>query len=535
MILLVLGDLSEIFCEQIDGYSALVVEDEGSLTQIKRLNLPEENNYFNAGVMMFNLQELRKFDFKNECMNFYRNNKEIICLEDQDVLNCILNGKCKFVSLRYNANNRIFTGNELENFYTEEEIKEAEQNPVILHFTDCIKPWNENCIHPMKNEYYRYWLNSPWKQKYYFYLIKSIFYQIKMQKKKIISLKINKNEISLKIFSHNVIQNILIHKIRKNVSWRNFIMNANPKISVVMSCYNRESYVRDAIESILNQTYTDFEFIIIDDCSTDKTPEIIQEYADKDNRIIFIRNQENMDYNYNLRKGFKIAKGEYIARMDDDDISLPERFEKQVSYLDQHPDITVLGTFIKTFGELEIESWITETDSDVLNVLMNFHNPMCHPSVMIRKSFLQEHDLTYSPKELYAEEYDLWKNIILNGGKLANLPEELVRYRTHKNNISQVRWNIQQETAYRVSKQLLTRFFNDKEYKRIKDKFVMYPFECNNKKLLWQTLESMKARNNGELSNDAIEYVKSKYCGIPSDMHIFFAKITNLHNTYVWQ
>ena len=300
-------------------------------------------------------------------------------------------------------------------------------------------------------------------------------------------------------------------------------MNANPKISVVMSCYNRESYVRDAIESILNQTYTDFEFIIIDDCSTDKTPEIIQEYADKDNRIIFIRNQENMDYNYNLRKGFKIAKGEYIARMDDDDISLPERFEKQVSYLDQHPDITVLGTFIKTFGELEIESWITETDSDVLNVLMNFHNPMCHPSVMIRKSFLQEHDLTYSPKELYAEEYDLWKNIILNGGKLANLPEELVRYRTHKNNISQVRWNIQQETAYRVSKQLLTRFFNDKEYKRIKDKFVMYPFECNNKKLLWQTLESMKARNNGELSNDAIEYVKSKYCGIPSDMHIFFA------------
>ncbi len=203
---LVLGDLTDIFCEQIDGYSALVVEDEGSLTQIKRLNLPEENNYFNAGVMMFNLQELRNFDFKNDCMNFYRNNKEIICLEDQDVLNCILNGKCKFISLRYNANNRIFTGNELENFYTEEEIKETKQNPVILHFTDCIKPWNENCTHPLKNAYYRYWLNSPWKQEYYFYLIKRLFYPIKMQKKKIISLKINKNEISLKIFSHNVIQ-----------------------------------------------------------------------------------------------------------------------------------------------------------------------------------------------------------------------------------------------------------------------------------------------------------------------------------------
>ena len=152
----------------------------------------------------------------------------------------------------------------------------------------------------------------------------------------------------------------------------NLIMNNSPKISVVMSCYNRENFVRDAIESILNQTYTDFEFIIIDDCSTDKTPEIIQEYADKDNRIVYIRNEENMDYNYNLRKGFKLAKGEYIARMDDDDISLPERFEKQVSYLDEHPDITVLGSLIDIFGELKIESWVKETDPDVLNILMNF-------------------------------------------------------------------------------------------------------------------------------------------------------------------
>ena len=119
-----------------------------------------------------------------------------------------------------------------------------------------------------------------------------------------------------------------------------------PKISVVMSCYNRAEYSKLAIESILNQTYKDFEFIIIDDCSTDNTADVIQEYADKDERIVFIKNKQNMDYNYNLRKGFEIAKGEYIARMDDDDISMPERFEKQVEYLDKHPEITVLGTFI---------------------------------------------------------------------------------------------------------------------------------------------------------------------------------------------
>lgn len=203
---LVLDDLTDLFQQEIGAYNALVVEDEGSLTQIKRLNLPKENNYFNAGVILFNLKELRKYDFKNECMNFYRNNKEIICLEDQDVLNSILNGKCKFIALRYNSNNRIFTGNELENFYTENEIKEATENPAILHFTDCVKPWDKNCIHPLKNTYCGYWKNSPWKREYFSYLIKRLLYQIKMQKKKIISLKINKNEISLKIFSHNVIQ-----------------------------------------------------------------------------------------------------------------------------------------------------------------------------------------------------------------------------------------------------------------------------------------------------------------------------------------
>ena len=196
---LVLCDLTDIFFEQIDGYYALVVEDEGSLTQIKRLNLPEENNYFNSGVMMFNLQELRKFDFKNDCMNFYRNNKEIICLEDQDVLNCILNGKCKFVSLRYNSNNRIFTGNELENFYTEEEIKEATENPAILHFTDCVKPWDKNCIHPMKNEYYRYWRNSPWKILFYKYLFDISKYRLKKLRQKFISVRLNSHEKLVKI------------------------------------------------------------------------------------------------------------------------------------------------------------------------------------------------------------------------------------------------------------------------------------------------------------------------------------------------
>ena len=295
----------------------------------------------------------------------------------------------------------------------------------------------------------------------------------------------------------------------------NVTMLKQPKISVVMSAYNREKMVKEAIESILNQTYTDFEFIIIDDCSKDNTAKVIQAYADKDERIVFIKNKKNMHYNYNLRKGFEIANGEYIARMDDDDIAMPTKFEKQVEFLDKNPKVTVLGTFIAPFGS-ESVSWVTETDSDKLNVLMNFFNPMCHPSVMIRKSFLDEHNLTYSPEALYAEEYDLWKNILLKGGKLANLQEILLKYRTHNKRVSEASSTVktQQQTAYNVRLELLSRFFTDiKECKSVINQTIHYPFTKNKKASVYSTLKEIKNRNNGELSNVAIEEVIKDYCG----------------------
>lgn len=302
--------------------------------------------------------------------------------------------------------------------------------------------------------------------------------------------------------------------------------NNTPKISVVMSCYNRKDYVSDAIESILNQTYKDFEFIIIDDCSTDGTREIIQKYADKDSRIVYIKNPQNMDYNYNLRQGFNVAKGEYIARMDDDDISLPERFEKQVKYLDEHQDITVLGTFIETFGDEKIESWVFENNSEILDILLNFFNPMCHPSVMIRKSFLRQHNLNYSPEALYAEEYDLWKNISLKGGKLANLPEILVKYRVHKSSVTKKKktGKIQAKTAKKVRTELLSRYFNSKDLKFILKRIKSYPFKYNKKKDLFNVLEKMKdSYKKQNLNVQPIIKTQDKYCGIPSQMEIFFA------------
>ena len=196
--------------------------------------------------------------------------------------------------------------------------------------------------------------------------------------------------------------------------------NKSPRVSVVMSVYNRAEYAKEAIESVLNQTFTDFEFIIFDNGSTDSSSEVIKSFAQADNRIIFIKNKKNINYTENLVRGFDMARGEYIARMDDDDISQPERFEQQVKYLDSNPQVAVLGSFIKVFGDSGMKSWIDISDSDELEVALNFFNPICHPAVMIRKSFLTANNLKYNLKELYAEDYCLWKDVVLHGGKIAN-------------------------------------------------------------------------------------------------------------------
>ena len=122
-----------------------------------------------------------------------------------------------------------------------------------------------------------------------------------------------------------------------------------PKISVVMPAYNAENYIREAIDSILAQTFRDFEFLIIDDGSTDHTVEIIRSYSDS--RIRLYQNERNMGVAATLNRGLDLARGEYIARMDADDISLPERFAKQAAYMDAHPDVAVCGSNIILFSE----------------------------------------------------------------------------------------------------------------------------------------------------------------------------------------
>lgn len=206
-----------------------------------------------------------------------------------------------------------------------------------------------------------------------------------------------------------------------------------PRVSVVMPAYNAEKYIRDSIESILSQTFTDFEFIILDDGSTDATASIIQSY--KDGRICFYPNERNMGVAATLNRGLELAHGEYIARMDSDDISLPERFERQVAYLDMHQDIAVLGSDLETFcdtGSLGIR--VLSHSPDKLKEDLFFFCGMAHPSIMMRRDIilaLGGYDLDYDG----LEDYELWCRVT-ERYKISTLPEVLFRYRMHSGQVT---------------------------------------------------------------------------------------------------
>ena len=158
----------------------------------------------------------------------------------------------------------------------------------------------------------------------------------------------------------------------------------NVKISVLMPVYNtNKKYLKQSIESILKQTFKDFEFIIIDDGSDIKTKKFLKSF--KDDRIVLIENEKNLGLIKTLNKGIKLAKGEFIARMDADDISTPDRFEKQLLYMTKNPEIGVLGSAFQIFQKREEKIVMPTTDEDAKKMLQTGVSPFAHPSVMIRK------------------------------------------------------------------------------------------------------------------------------------------------------
>jgi len=246
-----------------------------------------------------------------------------------------------------------------------------------------------------------------------------------------------------------------------------------------MPVYNCELYIKEAIDSILNQTFDDFEFLIIDDASTDETVTIIKTYSDS--RIQLIEKEKNSGYTNSLNYGLSIAKGEYIARMDGDDISLPERFKKQVDFLEINPDIVVCGTLISIIGQNYLRPRPEYHDEIKVNLL--FGNCIAHPSVMFRSSIFQSFNLSYDISREPAEDFALWVKLSNYGG-LHNLQECLLQYRVHENQVSNSRSTKQRRIADEIridflktlnielselDKELLIKVFENEDVLNIKE------------------------------------------------------------------
>ena len=215
-------------------------------------------------------------------------------------------------------------------------------------------------------------------------------------------------------------------------------------ISVVMPTYNTPAaYLKEAAESILNQTFSDFEFIIVDDGST--LEEAVRYLGTiKDPRVRIIRNRGNLGITKSLNVGFKEASGKYIARMDDDDISLPERFEKQYAFMEAHPDAVLCGTYAEYFGEYESIRRCDIRDPERFRISLFFENcGPSHPSVMFRKDALIKNYLLYDERIRYAQDYMMWVNAT-RIGRVYCMEEVLVRYRVHKTQVSLERKTEQQ-------------------------------------------------------------------------------------------
>lgn len=253
------------------------------------------------------------------------------------------------------------------------------------------------------------------------------------------------------------------------------------QVSVIMSVYNSEDYLSDCIRSVLNQTYNNMEFIIIDDASTDESYNIIEKYAEIDKRIKVIRNTVNKGLTYNLNRAIEMSQGEYIARMDSDDISLPRRFEKQVSFLDKNSDVDICGSWVYLVdSETKLKFNAKRPCSDQqIKEQMIFGNPMTHPSVMMRKCVFEK--VKYDETFRTMQDYKLWTD--LSDKKFHNIPEYLLLYRINEQGITKTerkKKSLRVKTASRIYREFFEkmdmRFDDDDIYLFSKSMHIVEKF-----------------------------------------------------------
>ncbi len=203
-------------------------------------------------------------------------------------------------------------------------------------------------------------------------------------------------------------------------------MPDRPLVSVLMPVYRTASYLQEALDSMLSQTFADFELIVLDDCSPDNAQDILDGCHDP--RIVRYRGENNVGLANVLNKGMEMARGKYIARMDSDDISLPDRLLRQVEYLEGHPDIDLCSCAMELFGARD-GLWVRDADPDKVRISALFFSPVLHASSLWRCDSFERHGLRFDQATVPAEDYDLWTRALVAGLRMVNLPEPLYRYR----------------------------------------------------------------------------------------------------------
>ena len=223
-------------------------------------------------------------------------------------------------------------------------------------------------------------------------------------------------------------------------------MIKQPFVSVLMPIYNASAYLREALESVLQQTFTNFELLVMDDGSTDNSIEIVNSFHDQ--RIRLIKNTHN--FIATLNKGIDVAAGKYVARMDADDVMLPHRLETQFKFMESHPEIDICGSYAESFGiKQNVMQSATEHKKIIASLLLN--NSIIHPTIMLRRSIFENNAaLRYPEGYLCAEDYKLWTVLAANGLHFATIPEVLLRYRRSLTQVTERNFDDMFESSLRI-------------------------------------------------------------------------------------
>ena len=223
-----------------------------------------------------------------------------------------------------------------------------------------------------------------------------------------------------------------------------------PIISVIMSVYNGIPFLKESIESILSQTFTNFEFIIIDDCSSDNSLSTIKNYAQIDERIVYIENSKQLQLTKSLNIGMQVATGKYIARQDADDISLPNRFKSQIDYMETNTKVGVLGTSAEYINEKDKSILLSRrpTNKTFLKWKLLFGNPLIHSSVIFNSELVKRIG-GYDPKFVRSQDYALWSKFS-NITDISQLPDILIKHRKHSKSIHGLNAKEQFETSLKI-------------------------------------------------------------------------------------